>query len=373
MGVKENTITINGRVYDAKTGKPVSIKSTNTASASVKVIKPTKVLPKIQKATTTDNKQVSMAQSTNIKKVAIRTTGTVSSAMHRRTERTKTLSRATVKKPAQTKTARTISGTIKQPSKIVVHSKGKEIIKPKPTIVRSNRINHFSKTSVTVVHKTNIPVVNAPRQKVKHTTKLKSYDISNTPPMPQQKTTQYQIKNLPISDNIFNQALRSATSHKNTHKIPTKNNRLGKIGLIGLSVLILGVFFSYQNAPRIALHKAKTTIGFDAKIPNYNPAGFRRIGPVQYQRGMVVLNFQSNSDDRQYAVTQTSTDIDNADIPSKYLDGVSKDYQTTNVKGQTVYIYNNSRATWINQGVWYTIDGNANLGKDQLVNIVASI
>jgi len=38
-----------------------------------------------------------------------------------------------------------------------------------------------------------------------------------------------------------------------------------------------------------------------------------------------------------------------------------------------IYVYNGSNATWINNGVRYTIEGDSSLSIDQLLKITASI
>lgn len=302
-----------------------------------------------------------------------RESGTKAAAIHSRTERAKTLSRTVVKKPASTKRPKAVTGVASQPTRIVVHDKGQQSPKAQPKIIRSNRITKFSHPSVSVVHKANVPIAPAPKQVAARATVRKAYDIADTPPVSHRRSTStVTAQRTAKSENIFETALQSATSHKTTHTVVAKR-RLGRLSIAGLSVLILAVFFTYQNAPRIALHRAQSTIGFEASIPGYHPAGFSRVGPVQYQKGMVVINFQSNSDDRQYTITQAATALDNSKLADTYLKSNGKQFETTSVAGKTIYIYENSRATWINQGVWYTIDGNAHLGKDQLTNIIASI
>ena len=361
MRAKKNTITLNGRVYDSKTGKPAD------DAVTIKVVTP-------QKSALKENIAKSTVHKIPVRTSADRKPGTKAATIHSRTERATTLSRATVKKPTPVKHPKAVAGVASQPTRIVVHSKGSQSPKAEPTIIRSSRIAKFNHAPVSVVHKANVPLVPAPKQQTARSTVRKAYDIADTPPAAHHKSPGKAVAHhTPKSTNIFETALQSATSHKTTHIATAKRRRLGKLSIAGMSVLILGLFFTYQNAPRIALYRAQSTIGFEASVPGYQPAGFRRIGPVQYQKGIVVINFQSNSDDRQYTVTQTATALDNSNLANTYLKSSGKQFETTSINGNTIYIYENSRATWINQGVWYTIDGNAHLGKDQLTNIIASI
>jgi hypothetical protein len=42
-------------------------------------------------------------------------------------------------------------------------------------------------------------------------------------------------------------------------------------------------------------------------------------------------------------------------------------------KGLTIYMYDGSHATWVNQGVWYTIEGDSLLDTEQLLRIATSL
>ena len=294
-------------------------------------------------------------------------------AVHVRTERPKTLVRSAVQKSAPAKSwkqavAPVLSGA--KPTVLRGHNDQRD--QRATHIIKSHHITKFASPSG-VTHRTeHIPVRQAPAQKSKqHTTTHSIYNIHDVPPAPSvTHTSRPQTKHAP---NIFEEALRTAESHKKTH--PSRKSRRSRkqIGALVASFLILALFFTYQNAPRIALRNAQSQIGFHASVPRYTPAGFGRASAIQYQKGLVVLNFRSASDDRQYAITQASTSLDNESLVEKYFKPQNKQYQATTVKGQPVYIYDDSRATWISHGVWYTIDGNARLNKDQLTNIIASI
>ena len=56
-----------------------------------------------------------------------------------------------------------------------------------------------------------------------------------------------------------------------------------------------------------------------------------------------------------------------------YVSVSNRDYQTKEEKGRTVYIYDDSNATWVDGGIWYQIEGDSSLSSDQLLNIVASM
>ena len=369
LGVKKNTITINGKTYDSTTGRPINDLSTS------QVISPSHTtIPVTRKHALAE--PISKAHKITVKDPSVeRSSGRQATTIHVRRERPKTLIRSTVRKPVieqAPRPAKAVAGLVNQPKHTVFHGHDRSQEVPHSQVIRSKHISKFNHHGTVVVKTASLPVQVAPQAQKHRSTDR--YDIHDTPPTLDHFAPKAHARSGHASQpNIFEEALKSANSHKSTHKTHKKHQRLGRLGLAGLSVLILGVFFAYQNAPRIALRNAQSTIGFSASVPSYSPAGFSREGAVQYQKGMVVINFRSNSDDRQYAITQTATGKSNTSLGEDYLATQNKQYETTSIKGQPVYIYDDSRATWISHGVWYTIDGNADLTRDQLTNIVASI
>ena len=58
---------------------------------------------------------------------------------------------------------------------------------------------------------------------------------------------------------------------------------------------------------------------------------------------------------------------------SNYVVAENKQYQTYMDRGRTLFIYDGSNATWVDNGVWYQIEGDSRMTTDQLVRIAASI
>jgi len=119
---------------------------------------------------------------------------------------------------------------------------------------------------------------------------------------------------------------------------------------------------------------ASRNVGFTAAIPRYQPTGFGLNKSIQYQPGRVILRYASATDAASnFTITQEKTALDSASMVNSYL-GTTKDRaveQSSN--GRTVYIYNGSNATWVDGGIWYNIQGNAQLSTDQLLRIAASM
>jgi len=142
-----------------------------------------------------------------------------------------------------------------------------------------------------------------------------------------------------------------------------------------LVVLVTTGLFAWQSMPQLAVRVASIGSDVNASVPSYSPSGFSFEGPLQFNDNTVTMNFRSNADpSRSYAVVQKRTDWDSASLVSNYLEPAKQPYQTSAVKGSTVYFYGEgSDATWINNGTWYTIKDQANLTSDQLIKIAESL
>jgi hypothetical protein len=86
-----------------------------------------------------------------------------------------------------------------------------------------------------------------------------------------------------------------------------------------------------------------------------------------------MLDYSSKTDSRGFSITQEKTTMQNNDLPNILLSKVSDAHQAETASGKTIYIYNGSNATWVDNGVWYNIQGNANLSADQLRQVASSL
>ena len=118
---------------------------------------------------------------------------------------------------------------------------------------------------------------------------------------------------------------------------------------------------------------AAARAGVNASMPGYQPSGFSFKGPIDYSAGQVTVSFKSNTDDRAYSVAQRSSNWNSDALLSNFVVAEGKQYQTYIDRGRTLYIYDGSNATWVDNGVWYQVEGNSDMTTDQLVRIAASI
>jgi hypothetical protein len=183
---------------------------------------------------------------------------------------------------------------------------------------------------------------------------------------------------------VFHHSIASATSHKASklkkeglHKRLAKrlkvNPRVVTISAAVLAVVFLGSFLAYQNVPSVAMRVAANRAGFSGHLPSNTPAGFAFKGPIQYAKDNIVLKFQSNSDTRKFVIVQKPTDWTSESLLANYVLTTKSRYQTYHDKGLTVFIYNDGSATWVDKGVWYSLNGEGSLSADQILAIAGSM
>jgi len=139
------------------------------------------------------------------------------------------------------------------------------------------------------------------------------------------------------------------------------------------ALVILGAYLTYLNMPNLSVRVAASQAGIAASFPDYRPDGYRFNGPVAYAPGQVSMTFKSNGGNQTYTITEQSSSWDSQavydNLVAKTSDG---GYITNSQQGLTVYTYDN-KAAWVNGGILYTIDGDAPLSNEQLLNIAGSL
>ncbi len=293
---------------------------------------------------------------------------------------------------------------------VVVPQKSKTLMRA--AVKKPNNIGAKADVSAKPIHKstfgkaTIIPRTQAVpdhRQKLANSTHKSSYVQKFGTPSSMPKTTiaPLQVHTAPHIDthkspaiahttvskksDLLDQALEAAQGHTEPfyqHKKSLRARVAKKIGVSGRTVaisttvlagLLLGGLYAYQNVPKLAMRVAASRAGFSANMPGYSPAGFSFNGPVQYSEGQVVVGFKSNTDDREYKLTQQTSNWSSDSLLSNYITTNNKQYQTYEDRGRTIYIYDGNNATWVDGGVWYQIEGKSQLTSDQLVRIAASL
>jgi Domain of unknown function (DUF4367) len=366
----QDIIEINGKKYDAISGKMLTVEDATIAAPAMPQLKKTGVVvdgfvrPKHKVPT-------GLRQSTHKQKTP---------------QKSHTLMRSVVKKPTPvtTKTAMAQSKLeITKPSL----APSKHLVRAANTTHKSPMITRYGDVMQrsSVIKKTQHLPVKAPVEHVEVPATQKINNQSAHVAVPQQQPAPHHARSK-ASSLLIEKALASATSHeqpahkvhktKKRHKLATKFGVSSRAMAVSTSVLagvMLGGFFAVQNVPNLSMRVAAARAGFAASMPSYKPSGFSFKGPINYSSGVVTVSFKSNTDDRSYAVTQRSSNWNSDALLSNYVVAENKQYQTYIDRGRTLYIYDGSNATWVDNGIWYQVEGQSDMTTDQLVRIAASI
>lgn len=354
MGGQQNVIEINGKKYDAATGQLISAPRsakpamTKTSKPSVGVGSIDGFGPAPKKAT-----------------VHHAPRHAASHAKKSTPQKSQTLMRSAVKKPVTP--VKKAHEPIEHKSQLGSQHSRHTAALSVPKSPQVHRYEHHSAS--TVVKKVQ------PLAVKKHT---------STVIAPTAVHHAQQKPHMSAAAKMIERSLANATAHEHPHhELPKKRSKMAKkfgvssralaISSTVLAGVLLGGFFAVQNVPNLSMRVAATRAGFDAKMPGYNPSGFSFNGPINYTAGKVTVSFKSNTDDRNYDVTQTASNWNSDALLSNYILQEEKQYQTYVDKGRTLYIYDQSNATWVDNGVWYQVEGESAMTTDQLIKIASSM
>jgi hypothetical protein len=226
---------------------------------------------------------------------------------------------------------------------------------------KSQLITHFAPLSANNLPTFQLPRPSAASRALAARPPLKPVPVKSRP---KPKTTA----------DILDIALRQASSHEEPRPGKSRQHRKRRVGTLGASALavLLLAFVGYQELPDIRLQMASASAGFNVGMPDSQPAGYS-LNRLQYDQGVAALSFQSNSDDRQYSLTQKTTTWDSQALHDNFIIPNAGQYQAIKDGGITVYLYGDHDATWIKDGIWYMVQSHGSLSDRQLLDLADSI
>ncbi len=342
--MRGTTITINGQLYDARTGLPVTqigqagasqidnvSRQTGKVMSDVGMRSPHQKTPQIQPSTPPTRP----LQATRPAKTA--------HSIHSTPQRSKTLHRAALKRPEP-----------KNQTEKTAVKRSAMIQKFSPSL--KTPLAQFSPLAAQQTH-----AVQQPAQAVPVTTK--------------QMKQPEQLKGSALKEKLI--ADKMASTMPKTERQPeasTLQRRYPRLATItsGIAALVLlGGYLTYLNLPNLSLRVAASQAGVAATYPTYQPSGYGFTGPVAYSPGEVRVNFKSNTNDFAYSVVQRESNWDSQAVRDNYVVKENKQYTTIQEGGITIYLVNN-KAVWVNGGVLYSVEGNAPLSGEQIQKIASS-
>lgn len=343
---KQSIIVLNGQKYDALTGKRILEGGhVQHAPAKVTVFSDVIASPKT-KPHQTHHK-------------------TPSTKVHQTIQPSKTLMRHAVKKPTPDKQiahATSVTPKIQTTSQPKHHLINK--VSTSPAISRFGNLQN-AETQVTKSITHHAPVE---PPKIMIEAQIKEHKITA------EELIQKSLNSIkePSKQNLHK---RTKLRHKAAKRLKV-SNRVINIAAGGMAVLLLTGFFAYQNIPNLAVRYAGVKAGVSATLPGYHPSAFEVSNSVRYSPGQVSITYTSNTDDRDYVITQKNTDWDTSEL-EKFMAGNSgKSPQSYATDEGVIYIKNeNNRviASTIENGVLKNLSGDSSLNTDQVIKIVSSM
>jgi len=183
----------------------------------------------------------------------------------------------------------------------------------------------------------------------------------------------------PTPDNkptdIFEHALANANhfadirAHKESYR---KKARTHVVSMVfgSLALIVVASFVAYQNSPTLQLKVASIKSGVNTHMPNFAAAGFTFNG-LRADSNQLIFGFKGNKG--TYELTQTNTNLNDASMIQAIAATNSNGtpiYQVLMAGNTMVYRFNNTNATWVSNGQWYTVSGNNALTNQQVQAIV---
>ena len=348
----KSTIVINGKVYDAITGLPVAAPNptAHPARSTEAITRPAVVKPS------------TVAQATKAHRAVH------AKAAHRTTQKSVTLRRDVLKKPAA-KTA--VSAARRKP--VVGHVQRSEQIRrfaphPQPLVKAPAPANPTKKFNQEIKRPVSKPAAIIAQK----------HAMVQPKPAPQQKPvlSSRSLKEQLIAERLA-QVETAPTKAKRTPRFKggflKRQPRTTSLLAASFAVMILGEYFTYLNMPGLSVRVAAAQAGVSASYPDYHPDGYRFDGPVAYAPGQVAINFQANGGTANYTVTEQKSSWDSQAVYDNIVAQVADDsYVTNSQQGLTIYTFKGN-AAWVNKGILYTIKGDAPLDNEQLLRIASSL
>jgi hypothetical protein len=361
----QNTIELNGKRYDALTGRIIG--ESEHAKSSYKTHN-------------AHNNQVidgfTRRPGTALHKKTTRNApNTLAGQVHKKTQKAKTLMRGAVQKPAAKHpehSTKPHTGTITSKPPTLQPADPRRLLRASH-IKKSLLISRFGSGQANTVTTRLEPLAVRPEPTpassipAKHSSLARQASAIAKP----SKADQFAAAIAKANSHDHPKPKKTRLHHRVAKKLHVKPRIISVAASLAAAVLI-GGFFAYQNIPNINMRIAKARSGVSGSLPGYKPSGFAIKTPIDYKPGQITINFKSNSDDRRFSITQEKSNWTSETLLSS-LKTKGEDPLTIEDKGKTIYLYNESNASWVNSGVKYKIEGNSSLNTDQLRRLASSM
>lgn len=315
-------------------------------------------------------------------KVVARSHGIATSSVHASTQRSLTLNRRYVKQPQTSLQTDTRTVKIRNYSPISAQklttkqaepiAKFKPITKPiaKPVeISRPAEVHPLARRATNAAHSNSSPQqqrrINAKKMDIQ--AKIAQSPAIATAPKPARI-----LKNEAIIEAMNREITPQKKPRHQKQRPANPFARFISIAVPSLAVVLLAGYFTYLSMPNLSIKMAAIQSGVDAKYPSYRPDGYALSGPISFRDGEVSMRFAYSADGGHgFTITQQRSNWNSSALRQSFSQN-SEDVTTTTIDGLTIYSQN-GRASWVNGGVLYTINGEATLSNSQIQRLATSM
>lgn len=386
---RTSVILINGNQYDAATGKIIGtakrvahqVKSQSSGVIDGFMRKPPIKSSAIHKAAPKAAKPPAIAARQN--KSRRKTLSHSAHRLHARTERSRTLMRSVVARPSVRFKVPETSPTDHRRHPVATNPDRLSRAQKIAQHAKVHRFGGFSKSAKTE------PQIITPRR-VRVVGKNLPSSTARPATAPAVSTAARRLPSLMTSashnqlERLLDHALAKADAHKQIlrgakaqRNLWTRLKSIPKPLVLALAVLLIGLaagFAAWQRLPQVGVKIAAIRTGVDATVPGYIPSGFNFAGPVVNTDKSVSIRYRSVADSAlSFTLIQKKSNLDSESLSAQAIP-VEDQVQTSQVDGSTVFLHGRDNdATWVNHGIWYTIENDANLSSSQLLRIVESL
>lgn len=382
-----NTIHINGKLYDARTGELVEGSSSKKAltGQTTPISKAQTVNTPVSKSTHLVNEKrgngfvdgiaanpkapaKSISKSSTVKKpqskpakLKSRVSHTVA-PVHRKMKHSDTLNRSGVKAPHLTsEESKNHNSAQRKTSRPPLRR-----LERAQSTKKSEIISRFSHPNA-IINSHSPTIASKPRE-----VKLSMKNVASAA----EKTRLTKTSNH-RSHKLIQESL--SVDHSPIKKVKTprvkRSPKIFHFMSAGLATVVLLGYVTYLNVPSVSMKVASSRAGFAATLPGQTPAGYKMQGPIGYSPGQVVINFGSNTDDRHFSIQQQPSSWDSEALKENFVAKESiAEPLTYNDRGLTIYLYNGGDAAWVDSGNFYSIKAeNSQLDTSQVLDLATSM
>lgn len=371
-----NTIELNGKRYDTRTGKLLSGHTSHRTAHAPHASAP--------KPTTTAKAHTHPAPTHSTKtspkpRVARNIDGIKPATQQRKPSTTRKPNHTTRRSTQRSQTLMRGNAIQKPASPVAINAPSRDIVRPSAPLygvdpARLKRAEHVRQDKR--ISRFALPVMTSEATPTPPT--------PAAPPVEPPQPTQVAV---PPPVSTLEQAVRAADSHtQQKAKAPSRraHHRVAKkLGVKPRSVaataavllfVSLGSLAVYTNLPRIRTQIASSKAGISASLPASVPSGFNLSSNIDHSDGQVILTYGSQADSsRNFTITQKESFWTSESLRENFLSALDTDYQTMQENGKTVYLYGQN-ATWVDGGIWYRVEAtNAQLSSQQLAQLTRSL